>query len=122
MDWKVLAPTCYTSQDQYLSHQYDIYCQVCIKYVLYNYQYEVYVNFFFQSQTMEIILYLHVLYYCCPLKRPVSLYECKSCHGITTSAFTHSGNNESSGLYNKYACRMGSGSKLVLGPLFKMLK
>lgn len=34
------------------------------KYVLYNYQYEVYVNFFFQSQTMDIILYLHVLYYC----------------------------------------------------------
>lgn len=35
-------------------------------------------SIFFPSQTMEIILILHVLYYCCPLKRPVSLYECKN--------------------------------------------
>lgn len=93
-------------------------CVICTQQL---YQYEVYVNFFFQSQTMEIILYLHELCYCCPLKRPVSLYEYKNYHGITTSAFTHSGNNESSGLYN-YACRMGSVSKLVIGPLFNMLK
>lgn len=96
----------------------------CVIYIctLQLYQYEAYANFFFfQSLTMEIILYLNALYFCCDILYWTSEKTSISLRVQELSLFNfvcmYSGNNESSGLYN-YTCLMGSGSELVIGLQF----
>lgn len=78
-----------------ISHQYDVYCAVCNICTLQLYQYEAYANFlFFFSKSnhgnnfiFKCVVFL-LWYYIGLLKRPVSLYEYKSYHCLTSSACT----------------------------------